>query len=399
MGRLDHHNTSDTERDGDQPESGEAFPTDFSAEDARLASELKSLFAIEEEELPPFFVETVLENPWHEPVPSGYEHKVVYSVFRQLDLPRRTLVPPRRGFPGWRAVAGELDRVGRPLRGLVVAFFLLVVLSLGLAGPSFASGLRFLLVHHTGVQQVHQYPMANQVDSYDSSNVISRSEFHAVSRPVFWVGPSIYGYEYQGIWLLGTERWSSGPVVDVHYARHTPTGGTGTFDLREFQISPQYAAVLQVVENGSVSAEFSGSTASVYVDGQWVATKGKGDTTTQWVRGGRSELILEEGNTIIWITADQHDGMGAPQLLGISEALTAMLTNSPALGTPSAATTASLAQQFVNETYLLVPQGTSPDDSTTYTSIKGHPAPVPASPASSSSVAGASGASASTGTP
>lgn len=396
MGRCEHVNPYDAERDGEQSSQEDTFPADFSAEDAILASELQQLFSIEAEELPPFFVETVLENPWQAPVPSGYEHKVVYSVFRQLDLPRRSLVPSRRWFPRWGTLAGELRQVSRPIRGAVVAFFLLVLFSVALASPSFASGVRYLLLAHSGVKQVQQYPATNQANTYDSLNVSSRMQFHQVSRPVYWVGPSVYGFNYQGLWLLGTENWSEGPVLDVHYARQTPTGGSGTLDLREFRVAPQYGAVLQVVQDGAASAELSGTIESVYVDGQWVAQKGGANA---WVTGGRAELILEEGNTVIWITADQHDGMTLPQLQGIAEHLTAMLPSSPVLGTPSAATTAALAQQFVNETYLLVPQGVSPDDSTTYTSIKGHPTTPPTGTSTSSSLAGSSGASGTSGAP
>ncbi len=50
--------------------SGHIVPDDFSDEDISFAQELSSLFDVEQENLPPYFVQTLLdaENPRYQPV-------------------------------------------------------------------------------------------------------------------------------------------------------------------------------------------------------------------------------------------------------------------------------------------------------------------------------------------
>src|SRR5262249_28032198 len=54
-----------------------------------------------------------------------------------------------------------------------------------------------------------------------------------------------------------------------------------------------------------------GDEPAVYVDGAW-----NGDSIfSTWVTGKRSELILQHNGVIIWIVADQRDGMKQTQLI------------------------------------------------------------------------------------
>src|SRR5579863_6385484 len=71
--------------------SGHAVPDDFSDEDVAFAREMESLFDVEQEELPPYFVQTLLdsENPHFQPAEQGCEHKARARVFRRLKLHHR----------------------------------------------------------------------------------------------------------------------------------------------------------------------------------------------------------------------------------------------------------------------------------------------------------------------
>src|SRR5437764_3770096 len=64
------------------------LPDDFSDEDMAFVQELDSLFAIDEEELPPYFVQTLLdaEEPRFQAVEHGFEQKTQARVFRRLKL-------------------------------------------------------------------------------------------------------------------------------------------------------------------------------------------------------------------------------------------------------------------------------------------------------------------------
>src|SRR5579862_1699391 len=59
---------------------------DFSAEDLAFAQELATLFSPEAEEMPPYFVQTLLdaENPRYQPVENGLEQRTSVRVFRRL---------------------------------------------------------------------------------------------------------------------------------------------------------------------------------------------------------------------------------------------------------------------------------------------------------------------------
>ena len=77
---------------------GQDIPADFSEEDIEFVQELNTLFSPQDEELPPYYVQTLLEpdDPRFQAVEPGFEHKTSARVFRRLKL-RRRLFPARRG--------------------------------------------------------------------------------------------------------------------------------------------------------------------------------------------------------------------------------------------------------------------------------------------------------------
>src|SRR5690348_17531680 len=75
-------------------------PSDFGEDDLIFARELNSIFSPEQEELPPYFVQTLMasEDQLFRPVEPGFEHKTRARVFRRLKLRRRLFHAPRSAF-------------------------------------------------------------------------------------------------------------------------------------------------------------------------------------------------------------------------------------------------------------------------------------------------------------
>ncbi len=137
--------------------SGHKIPDDFSDEDMTFAQELGSLFDIEQEYLPPYFVQTLLdsENPRFQPVEQGFEHKARALVFRRLNLKRRLF--GKNHFSVGSVVAALPAR--RPLVAFGMAMMLFMLMTAIITGPSFAAGMEILLGGgKTGVMIVHEYP-------------------------------------------------------------------------------------------------------------------------------------------------------------------------------------------------------------------------------------------------
>ena len=118
--------------------SGHTVPDDFSDEDMAFAQELGSLFDVEQENLPPYFVQTLLdsENPRFSPVDRGFEHKARVRVFRRLKLRRRLFEKKR---PSLQMVVAALP-VRRPLIACGMAMVLLMLMTIIMTAPSFAAG-------------------------------------------------------------------------------------------------------------------------------------------------------------------------------------------------------------------------------------------------------------------
>ncbi len=121
-----------------------------------------------------------------------------------------------------------------------------------------------LLINHTGVQQVESYPPGAQQASLVSGPMT------AGPANILWLGPQVGDFKYQGTYLLKPEKWSQGSIVDVRYALPGKTSGDGVLDIREFQVSDNYSAVLQVVQEGAASqAQLNNGAPAVFVNGMW----------------------------------------------------------------------------------------------------------------------------------
>src|SRR5215467_14649245 len=131
-------------------------PTDFSEEDISFAQELDALFALNEEELPPYFAQTLLEpdDPRFRVVEHGFEHKTQARVCRRLHLHRRLFPIPR---PFLAALMSKSTQ--RSVLVLIVASLLFMLFTMAFTRQSFLEGPAVLLPgHRVGVYQVHTYP-------------------------------------------------------------------------------------------------------------------------------------------------------------------------------------------------------------------------------------------------
>ncbi len=342
----DHPEPSNAQDDG-----GRVWPSDFTEEEKRFAAELRELFPIEREILPPLYVQTLLEDEPHAPLSRGYTRRLTSRVMQRLNLPSRSLTPRRSrlGLPEGMtlsALSEPLRRAGTPVITALALVMTLVIGSVYLATPSFAEGLR-LLLGQSGAQQLDSYP-TNVVGPVKSESARSQGTAPSAPMPLFWLGPVNNGYSYIGMSLLDQQDWSNGPVLDIQYAltqpatqalaakdqtasatdskdskngqaTSAPVGGSGLLDIREFQISSAYKAVLLAVQNGSATMTTVNGQQAVYVDGMWIVSQGG---RKSWQSGTRSMLIFERDGVVFWITGDQRDGLTSYPLTQIAAALT-----------------------------------------------------------------------------
>lgn len=346
------------------------FPDDFSGDEADFASALRDAFKVERDDLPPLYVRTLLDDERLTSADPLFEQRTAYRVFRQLRLRRSVL--PRRQSPRevWLAARETLMSAGRPVLTGFGVLLALMALTVALASPSFAAGLN-LLLGHTGVAQVPSYPN-NVRASHVAEKPAADLDFDP-TMPLRWLGYSAAGYNYAGVQLQEPADWSKGPIVELQYSRAKASRGTGVIDIREFQVNPRFAAVLQVVKAGSASEVSAGAVKAVYVDGGWVTravqqadAPGLRTTAILWQSGVRSELILERDNVVFWIVADQRDGLGRDALVKLAARLAPvdsgeLLPNRVALRLAGDTLSASFRRPIGKEVYELVPAGISPE--------------------------------------
>lgn len=336
------------------------FPDDFSREEEVFASELRELFPLEAEILPPQFIQTVIEDERHAPTPLGFEQKLTYNVFSRLSLPRGPLFPRQSRTP-WSNVRQTFGRATRPLSASLVAVALLMVISVVMASPSFAAGVQLLLTH-TGVRQVNHYP--GEV-SASLPKVPVKAATPNPTFPIYWLGAKADKYEFSGARVLPAQSWSNGSMVEMQLTIPGDTPGSGVLDIREFQVASDLAAVLQMVETGSATWLNVDGTPAVYVNGIWseraVHQQPMMDGPV-WQFGIRSELMIEHDGVVFWIVGDQRDGANQAELVKLARTLT--VTSSRILH-PHPVTLHVLGESFMQvfekpkgrELYYLVPRG------------------------------------------
>jgi len=315
--------------------SGHTVPDDFSDEDVAFAQELGSLFDVEQENLPPYFVQTLLdsENPRFSPAERGFEHKARVRVFRRLKLHRRLFGKKR---PSLHMVVAALP-VRRPLIACGMAMVLFMLMTVIITAPSFAAGMEILLSgSKTGVWLVHDYPrglhptssmVLGALGDYDPSSGEKQIPLSTAQLQLhfnmYWPLAVPDSYTLNNIYLYQEpqQQWTDGPFIEFDYnLPDNMTHGSGTLAVREFKLDPAIK-VLQVVKDGAaqpVDISQDGQVTAIYVDGQWVL---RNKNHVDWVYGQRCELIYQRDGIVFWIVGDQLDGMNKSTLMTIAKSL------------------------------------------------------------------------------
>ncbi len=313
--------------------SGHKVPDDFSDEDMSFAQELGSLFDVEQENLPPYFVQTLLdsENPRFQPVEQGFEHKARARVFRRLKLKRRLF--GKNHFSVGTIVAALPAR--RPLLAFSMAMLLFMLMTIIVTGPSFASGMEILLSGgKVGVVTTHGLPpgisspknngLGDYADPDGGPKQVSLMAAQLqLSFPIYWPLTLPNGYNLKNINLYqnSQQQWMDGPSIEfVYKLPANMIRSTGVLRIGEFKLDPS-VKVLQVVKDGAaqpVGVAQNGQATAIYVDGQWVLHN---NDHADWVYGQRSELIYQRDGIVFWLVGDQIDGMNESTLLNIANSL------------------------------------------------------------------------------
>jgi hypothetical protein len=342
------------------------FPDDYSPDEMDFAHEVHALFPIADEVLPPYYVQTMMDETFTAPVTPSDERTLISGVFARLRVAREPflaklpVLPSRASFVETIAQMSTFSRSVVTAAGMALAAMLFSVV---LTGPAFAQGL-WLLLGQTGVRQVSHYPFSIAPGALaEHEDVTAFSDL-----PIEWLGPAADGYNFSGVRLLGTATWSKGPIVDLQYSRTTTGRGSSFLDIREFTVADGYASVLQVVQAGSASYVDIRGMPAVYVSGTWAAQRdgpNPDDKVYVWQAGERSELIFQKGGVIYWVVGDQRDGVGQDQLIQIALDLAPIDQRSPQFGWLKRYGIAGIPRyQFRDldgtEVYQLVPRGASP---------------------------------------
>lgn len=382
------------------PLFGHEVPADFSEEDMAFVQELDAIFAVPEEELPPYFVQTLLEaeEPRFQPVEPGFEHKTRARVFRRLKL-RRHLFHVERP----RLLAIPRTMPGRRLLVTSAALMLFMILTVMFTAPSFASGMD-LLLHgaRSGVMLVHSYPkgvrashVAAKINRGAPDALPTLSLQDAIRQlhgwNLYWPKtiPDNYTLTDTYFYQEPDQSWADGPFMELDYTLSGKTvRGTGQLAIREFKLKPN-VSVLQVVKDGAAQAikvDANGQAQAIFVDGQWVM---RNKNTPVWVYGQRSELIYQKDGIVFWIVGDQRDGIGQNELFKIANSLQPFHVNRVMRmgnengGNSVTMLTGDINGPFTGDVLAIYPDGSDVDP---YLTLVGNGQPQSSSQSSSSTV-------------
>lgn len=312
---------------------GGVLPTDFDEEELAFVQELQALFVPENEELPPYFAQTLLqpEDPRFQPVEPGFELKTSARVFRRLKL-RRRLFYSHRSLLGSVIHGLSTLPAKRSLFACVAALILIMVFTVAFTSPSFALGMEILLQGaRSGIYQVHSYPKGVLSPARQENAIAQSKEINLLAAQqllhfrMYWPEQIPDGYALHSTYLYQhTRDWADGPVIDLEYDYSSygkAPHGSGRIMISEFK---PVRDVFQVVEAGAGHAleiDQNGQARAIYVDGQWVASRG---SFPHWAYGIRSELIYQQNGVVFWIVGDQRDGINENVLLNIASSLQPM---------------------------------------------------------------------------
>jgi hypothetical protein len=363
------------------------FPEDFSPDEVAFAGKMRELFAIESEELPPLFTQTLLDNMQYEIPGRGFEYRVTSAVFHRLQLSRSPAAPsdnlqsgvvldfspPRESLTRRlrSALLTTRSYFRRPIAAGISLIMVMLSLTIVVASPVLAQGLKTIF-GNTGVEQVTSVPTTSAKVTDPKKREFSLAVAPTIdpSMPLFWPGPVTDNYAYEGTHLQEATKWSDGAIVDMQYSLPNTSLGSGMLDIREFQVSDAYSAVLQVVEDGfATSVTLADGEPAVYVNGMWVPRFLDHTETFVWQTGTHCLLIMERQDVVIWMVGDPRDGITAASMTAIASQMVpvnraTLMRNYRGVWLASASLVISVNNALGSECYLLVPQGISPASGT-----------------------------------
>ena len=322
------------------------LPDDFTEEDLTFAAELHTLFSPEEEKLPPYYVQTLLDvdDQRFEPAVRGFEYKTNARVFRRLKLRRRLFRAHTSPLSALSLSLGDVS-LRRSALTMVSTFILIMLLTVAFTGSSFATGVAILLrgTHGSGVYLTNKFPSLGVVhpphgNSPDDTNLAPKQISQLMAQqqlhfPIYWPNYSLPGYMLQRVNLyVGLDQqWADGPMLEFEYSRPSSSSASGLSEVwvREFLPRTDVLQVVQVGASSPVDDNENGALA-IYVDGQWSSDMGD---EAVWMYGGRSELVYQINGVVFWIAGDQRDGVGEKELLQVARGLT-LYTITPHIHVP-----------------------------------------------------------------
>nr|BBH93329.1 hypothetical protein KTA_15280 [Thermogemmatispora argillosa] len=310
------------------------LPPDFSEEEVAFAQELDTLFSLPEEEIPPYFVHTLLESedPRFAPVDPGFEQRIRSRVFQRLKLQRRLFVVEERRV--WKELVHGVG-LSRRLLLAGVSLLLFMLLTMLITAPSFASGLVILLQGvQSGVYPVHG-PLTRPVVSSPLNTTVGHNDqvsLLAVQRelhfPLYWPTEIPNHYVLRNIYLYsdhvrGWPVWTDGPMLEFRYslmAPGSPWHEAGELAIREFK---PHGQVYQVVEADAIhplQVDDQGRAAAIYVEGQWVTIN---TYARRWIYNGHCELLTQRNGVVFWIAGQcvPQTGLNVETLLSVADSL------------------------------------------------------------------------------
>ncbi|MDQ6662433.1 MAG: hypothetical protein M3Z24_15895 [Chloroflexota bacterium] len=319
------------------PASGQYLPDDFSEEDVAFARELDILFAPDKDEIPPYFVQTLLESEdaRFQTIEAGFEHKMRARVFRRLKLRHSLFHAVQSSLRN----TFDLRLLHRSFVAVALAIMLFMTLTVMITGPSFAAGVQILLQGaKVGVTQVHHLPNNITKSSHSEQGLAAMRQPSGLSLvetqqelhfSMYWPQHIPADYLLSNLYLypVSAQSWADGPSFELDYTSFDAKFHTSsTLAIHEFKLKSD-VNVLQVVKDGSAEAikiDQSGRAQAIYVDGQWMMHNRLGPV---WVYGQRSELIYQRDGIVFWIVGDPRQGIDKTALLSIANSLTVFNVN------------------------------------------------------------------------
>ena len=284
---------------------------DFLADELSFAQELNSLFNLEQEELPPLFVQTLHNEQIDLMAPSRLEQRLRYRVFRKLQLPQRPLAPeqPRQEHPPKRV--GILRTRSKILS--LSALIAVLMVSLLAFGPSVIANLQ-LAVISTPNQAPSGYTEEQNASGLLTHYLSIRQTEDAIPFNTYWLGHDPGNYNYESLLLHTGQSWSDGPVVELQYGHSDPRFGYGRLILREFRPAANTITTLQVVPPEAVqTVQVTDDIEGIYINGRWDRLNGE----TAWTFNTEAQLLYQAKGLVFWVTVDLRDETTSTRLVNL----------------------------------------------------------------------------------